>query len=92
LADTAQVVVVTHLAQVAAFADTHVVVSKSTDGAVTRSGVRVLDDGERAAELARMLAGQQDSTSARAHAVELIEGAMRAKRRSGRAGPHLRRT
>ncbi len=61
LARSAQVVVVTHLPQVAAYADRHLVVVKSDDGAVTESGVRTLDDAERVAELARMLAGQEES-------------------------------
>ncbi|GAB4005078.1 DNA repair protein RecN [Glycomyces albus] len=63
LARRYQVLVVTHLPQVAAFADRHLVVSKDTSGAVTVSGVRVVDDAERARELARMLAGMPDSTS-----------------------------
>ena len=65
----------THLPQVAAFADRHVVVHKSSDGTVTTSGLTVLDDGERERELSRMLAGLEDSDSARAHARELLETA-----------------
>jgi DNA repair protein RecN (Recombination protein N) len=76
LARAAQVIVVTHLPQVAAYADRHLVVVKSDDGAVTESGVRSVDDDERVAELARMLAGQEDSESARAHAHELREAAL----------------
>ena len=57
LARSHQVLVVTHLPQVAAFADRHLVVAKDTGGAVTTSGVRVVEDTERARELARMLAG-----------------------------------
>ena len=75
LARTAQVVVVTHLPQVAAFADRHVVVAKSEDGRVTTSGLTVLDDEGRVRELSRMLAGLEDSESARAHAQELLETA-----------------
>ncbi|WP_460460047.1 DNA repair protein RecN [Angustibacter peucedani] len=75
LARSSQVVVVTHLPQVAAYADRHLLVVKADDGAVTESGVRALDDGERVAELARMLAGQEDSGTARAHAQELRESA-----------------
>lgn len=75
LARRSQVLVVTHLPQVAAFADRHLVVEKSDDGRVTESGVRVLDDAGRITELARMLAGQEESASARAHAAELLEGA-----------------
>ncbi len=72
LARTAQVVVVTHLPQVAAFADRHVVVAKSEDGTVTTSGLTVLDDEGRVRELSRMLAGMEDSETARAHAEELL--------------------
>ena len=72
LARTAQVIVVTHLPQVAAFADRHVVVVKADDGAVTTSGVTALDDAGRVGELARMLAGMADSRSAAEHAAELI--------------------
>ncbi len=72
LARTSQVVVVTHLPQVAAYADRHLVVRKASDGAVTESGVQPLDDAGRVRELARMLGGMQDSDSARAHAEELL--------------------
>jgi DNA repair protein RecN (Recombination protein N) len=67
------VIVVTHLAQVAAFADQHLVVEKSGDGRVVRSGVVVLDQEGRARELSRMLAGLEDSELGRAHAAELLE-------------------
>ena len=76
LARTAQVLVVTHLPQVAAYADRHLVVVKAEDGAVTRSGVTALDHDGRIGELARMLAGQEDSDTARAHAEELLETAL----------------
>ncbi len=72
LARDAQVVVVTHLPQVAAFADRHVVVAKSSDGLVTTSGLTVLDDAARVRELSRMLAGLEGSDSAQAHAEELL--------------------
>lgn len=72
LAKTAQVVVVTHLPQVAAFADRQLLVEKTNDGSVTRSGVKVLEGEERIRELSRMLAGQEDSETARAHAEELL--------------------
>ncbi|MGW2642791.1 DNA repair protein RecN [Streptomyces sp. NPDC001348] len=72
LARTAQVVVVTHLPQVAAFADRQLLVEKTNDGSVTRSGVKVLEGEERVRELSRMLAGQEDSEAARAHAEELL--------------------
>ena len=75
LAETAQVVVVTHLPQVAAFADRHLVVEKTNDGTVTRSGVKVLNDEERVRELSRMLAGLEDSELGRAHAEELLAAA-----------------
>ena len=75
LARHCQVVVVTHLPQVAAFADRHVVVVKSSDGTVTTSGLTTLDDPGRVRELSRMLAGQEDSASARAHAGELLAAA-----------------
>jgi DNA repair protein RecN (Recombination protein N) len=75
LAGSAQVLVVTHLPQVAAYADRHVVVHKASDGSVTTSGLTVLDDDERERELSRMLAGLEESDSARAHARELLEAA-----------------
>jgi DNA repair protein RecN (Recombination protein N) len=67
------VIVVTHLPQVAAFADQHYVVVKSDDGSVTTSGVTPLDDVGRRSELSRMLAGLEDSETALAHADELLE-------------------
>jgi DNA repair protein RecN (Recombination protein N) len=81
LAREVQVIVVTHLPQVAAFADRHYVVVKSSDGQVTTSGVTVLDDVGRRTELSRMLAGLENSQTALAHADELVELA-RAERRS----------
>jgi len=79
LARHVQVLVVTHLPQVAAFADQHILVTKSSVGnnstGITTSNVRLLDDGERVRELARMLAGQEDSATAQAHARELLEDA-----------------
>jgi DNA repair protein RecN (Recombination protein N) len=72
LARTAQVIVVTHLPQVAAFADQHLVVEKSSDGRVVRSGVVALGREARARELSRMLAGLEDSELGRAHAEELL--------------------
>ncbi len=73
LARTSQVLVVTHLPQVAAFADRQVVVEKSDDGRVTTSGLRVLGPDDRVRELARMLAGLEGSESAAAHAQELLD-------------------
>jgi DNA repair protein RecN (Recombination protein N) len=72
LARLAQVIVVTHLPQVAAFADTHLVVEKADDGSVTRSGVIRLDQPSRVRELSRMLAGLEDSEYGQAHAEELL--------------------
>jgi DNA repair protein RecN (Recombination protein N) len=80
LARTHQVLVVTHLPQVAAFADRHLVVAKDTGGAVTTSGVQVVEDTDRARELARMLAGLPDSDLGIAHAEELLAVAAREKR------------
>jgi len=80
LARSHQVLVVTHLPQVAAFADRHLVVAKDTGGAVTTSGVRVVEDTERSRELARMLAGLPDSDLGIAHAEELLAVAAREKR------------
>jgi DNA repair protein RecN (Recombination protein N) len=82
LAQHAQVVVVTHLAQVAAFADRHYVVVKSDDGQVTTSGVLAVAEEERAVELARMMAGLETTDSALAHAGELVELAASSRRRS----------
>jgi DNA repair protein RecN (Recombination protein N) len=85
LATRAQVVVVTHLAQVAAFADVQLVVTKSSGNgsgdedpaaAVTVTGVREVTGDERVRELARMLSGQEDSDAARRHAVELLESSV----------------
>ncbi|MFB9908325.1 DNA repair protein RecN [Allokutzneria oryzae] len=73
LARSHQVVVVTHLAQVAAYADRHLVVDKvSGNAGVTRSGVRMLNHNQRVVELARMLAGMEATESGRAHAEELL--------------------
>jgi DNA repair protein RecN (Recombination protein N) len=76
LATTHQVIVVTHLPQVAAYADVHLVVD-SGGGRTKESRVRRLDDDERVAELARMLAGLGESDSGRAHARELLEAAQK---------------
>ena len=70
-----QVLVVTHLAQVAAFADTQLLVEKSAEDGTTRTTVRRLDDDGRIVELARMLSGQPDSEVAREHAAELLASA-----------------
>ncbi|OFI38839.1 DNA repair protein RecN [Arthrobacter sp. SW1] len=83
LARHVQVLVVTHLPQVAAFANQHIRVTKTsvrgadgkTSTGFTSSDVQLLDEEERVRELARMLAGQEDSESARAHAQELLDDA-----------------
>ena len=75
LARHAQVIVVTHLAQVAAFADRQFVVAKSDDGQVTTSGIREVAGEERIDELARMMAGLGNSSASRAHAAELLRAA-----------------
>ncbi|RKT90148.1 DNA repair protein RecN (Recombination protein N) [Saccharopolyspora antimicrobica] len=76
LARTHQVVVVTHLPQVAAYADRHLVVDKgSSEGGLTRSDVRVVADERRVVELARMLAGMDSTETGRAHAEELLNTA-----------------
>ncbi len=77
LAESAQVLVVTHLPQVAAYADCHVVVEKASDGSVTTSGLTVLDAAGRERELSRMFAGMEESETALAHARELLEAAGR---------------
>jgi DNA repair protein RecN (Recombination protein N) len=72
LAQTVQVIVVTHLPQVAAWADTHFRVEKRSDGSIVESGVEKLSDAQRVEEIARMLAGLEESTSALEHAAELL--------------------
>jgi DNA repair protein RecN (Recombination protein N) len=67
-----QVLVVTHLPQVAAYADAQVQVSKQSDEATTVARASVLDHPERVIELSRMLSGQPDSDAARVHAAELL--------------------
>ncbi len=73
LSEHAQVIVVTHLPQVAAWADSHFVVTKNSAGSVTESNVRKVVKEDRIEEIARMLAGMESSTSAREHATELLE-------------------
>ncbi|EKF23590.1 DNA repair protein RecN [Mycolicibacterium hassiacum DSM 44199] len=87
LARTHQVIVVTHLPQVAAYADVHLVVdSGGRDGRKhAASRVRRLDDEERVAELARMLAGLGETDSGRAHARELLEAARADRAEAARA-------
>jgi DNA repair protein RecN (Recombination protein N) len=91
LARSHQVIVVTHLAQVAAFADRHLVVDKATfTTGLTRSGVRELDQADRVVELARMLAGLDATDTGRAHAEELLEIAAKDKALDAGAGRHAR--
>ncbi len=92
LARDHQVIVVTHLPQVAAYADRHLVVDKDRSGAVTRSGVRAVAENERARELARMLAGLADSELGQAHAEELLATAAEHKREKKPAAAKPRRT
>jgi DNA repair protein RecN (Recombination protein N) len=76
LAERAQVIVVTHLPQVAAFASNHLRIVKDTSGEVTESTVTKLQGDERIAEMARLLSGTPDSENARAHAIEMLESAL----------------
>ncbi len=75
LADSTQVIVVTHLPQVAAFADQQIQIFKDQSGGVSASSVRVLSSEERVKELARMLSGSSDSEVALSHAKELLSQA-----------------
>ncbi|PZS03269.1 MAG: DNA repair protein RecN [Pseudonocardiales bacterium] len=87
LARDHQVVVVTHLPQVAAYADRHLVVTKDATGAVGRSGVAAVEGAARARELARMLAGLADSELGQAHAEELLSAAARDKQSRRHSAP-----
>ena len=80
LSRAAQVIVVTHLAQVAVFADQHLVVAKSDDGTVIESGISAVSGTVRIRELARMLGGVSESAAAAEHVEELLELAASAKR------------
>lgn len=73
LADNAQVIVVTHLAQVAVWATNHLKVTKNENGSIGVSDVLSLSPEERRVEIARMLSGQEESASAQEHAQELLE-------------------
>lgn len=77
LARSSQVLVVTHLAQVASFADQHIVVRKNSDGVVTATTISEVTGSERTSELSRMLSGQDESAAAQAHAAELLDLAAR---------------
>lgn len=73
LARQSQVIVVTHLAQVAAFADRHLVVEKSVVDGQTRTEARHLNTDERVRELTRLLSGVEESVAAQTHALELLD-------------------
>jgi DNA repair protein RecN (Recombination protein N) len=96
LAGSHQVIVVTHLPQVAAYADRHVVVDKrgaKANGCI-KGRVRTLNDADRIVELARMLAGLDDTSTGRAHAEELLATATRekaARKKSARGSGSSRR-
>ena len=75
LADSAQLLVVTHSPQVAARADRHWLIAKSSDGTVTRTSVHALDEADRREEIARMLSGAEITDEARAQASRLLEAA-----------------
>ena len=86
LARERQVLVVTHLPQVAAHADAHVQVAKRSDENATVSQATLLDHGERVVELSRMLSGQPDSDTARRHAEELLATAASSVQDVGSSG------
>ena len=73
VAKSSQVLVVTHLPQVAVWANNHIVVEKSDAGDFTESSVFEVKDDRRKVEIARLLSGQEGSESAREHAGELLE-------------------
>lgn len=87
IADRRQVLVVTHLPQVAAYADAHVTVTKQSDDTTTVSRVETLDHERRVVELSRMLSGQPDSQTARQHASELLTRAGRGTASPGAVWP-----
>ena len=73
LSQSAQVIVVTHLAQVALWADNHIVIEKDISGSVTESTIRRITDHDREVEIARMLSGVEESEHAQEHARELLD-------------------
>jgi len=93
LAASHQVIVVTHLPQVAAYADRHVVVDKRGPqrNGVAQGRVRTLSEADRIVELARMLAGLDDTSTGRAHAEELLDTASREKSQARAPGATTRR-
>ncbi|WP_374968838.1 DNA repair protein RecN [Terrabacter sp. BE26] len=86
LAEHAQVIVVTHLAQVAAFADRHLVVHKADDGRITSSSVSAVEGDARLRELSRMMGGDPDSEAGLAHAGDLLEQTSTARSRAASGG------
>lgn len=86
LATHAQVLVVTHLPQVAAFADRHILVQKADDGAVTTSGLSILNEEERVVELSRMLTGLSASAASLRHARELLQVAQEERQQVAQPG------
>ncbi|MBW7995031.1 MAG: DNA repair protein RecN [Candidatus Glassbacteria bacterium] len=75
IARRSQVLVITHLASIAALADTHLVVEKAAEGERTETRVRILNNGDRPGEIARMLGGDSGSATSLAHAVQILESA-----------------
>ena len=73
LSQSAQVIVVTHLAQVALWADNHIVIEKDISGSVTESTIKRITDHDREVEIARMLSGVEESEHAQEHARELLD-------------------
>ncbi len=73
LSRTQQVICITHLPQIAAFADQHLLIEKSEKAGRTRTGVRSMGDGERVEEVARMLSGASLTEASRTHARQMID-------------------
>ena len=86
VATSHQVFAITHLPQIAARAHRHVLVSKGARAGVTAADVRTLDDGERIPEIARMLGGDPESATSRAHAGEMLRASAGDSRSAARAG------
>lgn len=76
LSQNRQVIVVTHLAQVASYADSHIKVTKKETKGLPSIAIESLDSEERIVEISRMLSGSPDSENARKHALELLENAV----------------
>jgi DNA repair protein RecN (Recombination protein N) len=82
-----QVLVITHLPQIASRAHQHVVVSKAARAGVTTADLQVVEGEARVVEIARMLGGDEDSDTSRAHARELLDGAAPPGRSSAASRP-----